>query len=1342
MKIKYFESNILQVVSIYLLSLLLSASTPVFGETKFVSYNTLSPSNGLSHITVNSLYQDSRDVIWIASRDGLNCYDGSSVKVFRKDINRTKSLQSSNIGRIVGDLQGHIFLSCNDGVWLMDIATEEFSLITDKKVDSIVWSDGLYIAVDNQIFKWDASRITFLPYLTLPIPEVQISSMLFDHQGRLFVGTQEHGLYQYKASGTFNQLLPSVGVLSIMEHRNGGLWVGTANDGLYCIDGSDHSQVTHFTPSDSQKGALPSLSIRDITQDDEGNVWLATDNGAACYILEEQTFKHYYSVESSSSVWTILCDKQGNIWCGSYFGGVNWFNPHDNVFSHFNMIDAYRTTLEDTVIGRMVEDHEGLLWICTEGSGVYIYNRESGIFSPLLDSRGKAAVGTNIKSVYYDTQREVMWFGSHLEGLYRYDIATRQVKNYRYNPSKRWSLPSNVIRDIAPYGDALILATPNGVALFDPATGNSEMMFIDTAEGRRITPVSNVLIDQNNTLWIGTEGAGLFTYNFSQKSLTNYNRRGASGLSSNNISTIIEDERGVIWIGHEGSGVDRYDATISTFTNFDRESSGLVGNRIYEICDNLDSTLTISAGEGLSLFNTESLQCYNYSPQSGYTLLSPNENAMVRSGDGIVFIGGIDGLVSLDLHRLRNIQHRDYKLSFSSLYVNQKLISPADSTQILPQILPNLTQIELPSNTTSMRIGVGTSNYIVELNEPLEYCLEGFDHEWISLQGDMIAYTNIPAGKYTLHLRTASRNSSVESIALKIKILSAWYRSKVAYLLYLLLASFVICYLLLLYRQRVMLSEQVKYEQDRIIGVEQQNNQKLQFFTNISHEFRTPLSVIIGQIELLLRSDQIGGVDRRKVHSIYRSSKELNLLISELLDFRKHEQGRLSLNVKSENVSEMIRELYDIYADHITSQEVNLKLTLPEDNEPVMLNCDITQLRKVVTNLLSNAIKYTTKGDLISLILENSESSTTIRVEDSGQGIPTSDLQYIFDRFYQGVNSKSSSMGGTGIGLSFAKGIVDLHGGTISVDSRLGSGSWFSVVIPHGLELTGSVKQAREAQTAPIYIPENVESTELVAERINNKRVTMLAVEDDEQLLKILVELFEGQYNVITATNGREGIAMAREHLPQIIVSDVMMPEVSGIELCRELKGDLLTSHIPVVLLTARGATEHAVEGMNCGADDYIIKPFNVDLMLARCNNIINNRLLIQQKYSQQPEVMSVKMANSALDQQILEKAVAIIDRHIDDPDFDIATFASEIAMSRTNLFAKIKAITGLTPNDYILTVRLKRAAALLRSEPTLPIVEIAERVGFSGHRYFSKRFKDKFGVTPGAYRQGAEAQG
>ncbi len=1338
MKIKCFELNI---VPIYLLSLILFASTSVFGQTKFVSYNTLSPSNGLSHITVNSLYQDSRDAIWIASRDGLNCYDGTSVKVYRKDFNRSKSLSSSNIGQIVGDLQGHIYLSCNDGVWLMDIATEEFSLITDKKVDAIVWSDGLYIAVDNQIFVWDTSRATFIPHLIIPIPQLQISSMLFDHQGRLFVGTQEHGLYQYEDDGTFNQLLTDVGVLSIMEHRNGGLWIGTASDGLYCIDGNSGSQVTHFTPDDGQVGAIPSLSIRDISQDDEGSIWLATDNGVACYIPEEQSFKHYYSVESSSSVWAILCDKQGNIWCGSYFGGVNWFNPQDNVFSHFNMIDAFRSTLEDTVIGRMVEDCDGLLWICTEGRGVYIYNRESGIFSPLLDSQGQAAVGKNIKSVYYDQRNEVMWFGSHLDGLYRYDIATRQVKNYRYDPSQRWSLPSNIIRDIAPYEDALILATPNGVALFDPTTGNSEMMFIDTAEGRRITPVSNVMLDQNNTLWIGTEGAGLFTYNFSQKSLTNYNQQGASGLSSNNISTIIEDERGVVWIGHEGSGVDRFDAEAATFTNFDRRSAGLVGNRIYEICDNLDSTLTISTGEGLSLFNTETLQCYNYSPQSGYTLLSPNENAMVRSGDGIVFIGGIDGLVSLDLHRLRNIQRREYKLRFTSLYVNQKLISPADSTQILPQILPNLSQIVLPSNTSSMRIGLTTSNYIVELNEPLEYRLEGFDHEWISLQGDMIAYTNIPAGNYTLRLRTVSRSSSVESIALKIKILSVWYRSKVAYLLYLLLAATVIYYLLLLYRQRVRLSEQVKYEQDRILGVEQQNHLKLQFFTNISHEFRTPLSVIIGQIELLLRSDQIGGVDRRKVHSIYRSSKELNLLISELLDFRKHEQGRLTLNIQEADVSEMIEELYDIYAEHISSKEVNLKLTLPEDNEPVMLNCDITQLRKVVTNLLSNAIKYTTKGDLISLILEDSDNSTVIRVEDSGQGIPTSDLQHIFDRFYQGLNSKSSSMGGTGIGLSFAKGIVELHGGTISVDSRLGSGSWFSVVIPHGLELTGSVKQEIKAQAAPIYIPENVESTELVAERINNKRVTMLAVEDDEQLLKILVELFEGQYNVITATNGREGVDMAREYLPQIIVSDVMMPEVSGIELCRELKGDLLTSHIPIVLLTARGATEHAVEGMNCGADDYIIKPFNVDLMVARCNNIINNRLLLQQKYSQKPEVMSVKMATNALDQQILEKAVAIIDRHIDDPDFDIATFASEIAMSRTNLFAKIKAVTGLTPNDYILTVRLKRAAALLRGEPTLPIVEVAERVGFSGHRYFSKRFKDKFGVTPGAYRQGDDAQ-
>ncbi len=1322
--------------SISLLILLLTCVSTGYGQAKFVSYNTLNPNNGLSHITVNSLYQDSNDAIWIATRDGLNCYDGSAVKLFRKDKNNPKSLASSNIGQIEGDTQGRLFLSCNDGVWMMNIATEEFTLIYDIKINRVMWNSDLYLASDNQILIWNEPKSHFSPYFTHPDSSVEISTMMFDDRGQLWIGTTDRGVYVRDSSGQLRHSLPHGGVLDMVIGESGEVWVATSDEGLYMIDSFDR-EVTQFSHDEGDSNSLPSNFVRDILFDDVGDLWIATNRGIARHTPRSNRFERYHTAENSSSVWTILNDRQGNIWFGSYFGGVNWFNPQDNIFSRYNMIDTYRNSLEGTVIGRMVEDREGVIWICTEGSSVYLYDRSTGLFTPLVDSRGNAAVGENIKSIYYDKRRNIMWFGSHLEGLYRYDIASGAVRNYRYDPKQRWSLPSNIIRDIVAYDDKLILATPTGVVEFDPSTGRSERMFIDTPEGRRISPVANLLVDSGSTLWIGTEGVGLFTYNFGDGTLVHYDSRRTGDISGNNISTIIEDHQGSIWIGHEGAGIDRFDPETSIFTNLDTRSAGIVGNRIYEICDNLDGTLSISAGEGLSLLNIESHQSYNYSPKSGYTLLSPNENAMFRSNDGELFIGGVDGLISLDLENLRNIKHRDYKLRFTTLYVNQNLIAPNDQTEILDQILPNLTQVVLPSSTTSFSVGFTTSNYILEINEPLEFRLDGFDREWMATRGNQITYTNIPAGSYTLQLRAASGAESVEAAALQIIISSVWYKSAWAYMLYTIIFLILAYYLNLLYRQRVRLSEQVKYEQNRVQSIEDQNRSKLQFFTNISHEFRTPLAVIIGQIELLLKSKQVGGESRSRVQSIYRSSNELNLLISELLDFRKHEQGRLSLNIKQANVSEMLQELHDIYCDHIASRGVAIKLTMPDEGEAVLLNCDIMQLRKVVTNLLSNAIKYTTKGDLISISLAQTPSSVEIRVEDSGAGIPTADMQHIFDRFYQGINSQSSMIGGTGIGLSFAKSIVELHGGVISVDSRLGSGAWFKVSIPRDLEAsTTKTVKAVEVERATKYAEEVVEPSLLLGGVKRKNRVSILIVEDDPQLLKMLVDIFSGQYSVITAINGREGIDVAREQQPQIIVSDIMMPEVSGIELCRTLKADLQTSHIPIVLLTARGATEHAVEGINCGADDYIIKPFNVELLLARCNNIINNRVLLQEKYSKQPEDNTYKMATSQLDQRVLERAVEIIDKHIDNPDFDIATFSSEIAMSRTNLFAKIKAVTGLTPNDFILTIRLKRAAAILRSEPLLPIVEVSERVGFNGQRYFSKRFKERFGVTPAAYRQ------
>lgn len=1327
------------ICAIFFLSILDSAA-----QVQNISYHTLTPSNGLSHITVNAIYQDHNHAIWMATRDGLNCYDGTSVKIFRQDKDNPNSLLSNNVNRIVGDAEGHLYIMCNDGVSSFDIESETFTTLIEDQVSAICYNDGLYIAIENSIERWDSEQKRFVKYYSLPDNSLVIRSLLIDSSGRIWIGTQDKGLYTIEKAGELMQRVDDANISQIKEDSHGNVWFGSWSNGLFKFDNIS-KQLHNFVHDPSLEGSIPTNFIRDITEDHLGNIWLATDQGLCCYITTENDrggeFESYQSTESTASIWPIITDNQGNIWFGTDFGGASWFNPEYTVYVRYNMVNYYTSTVEHAIIGKIIEDDNDDLWICAEGGGIYIYNRKNGEFRQLLESNGKQIISDNIKAIYHDRERGVMWLGSWNQGLYRYHIASGSVKNYRYDPSYRWSLTSNIILEIVPYQDKLILGTyKSGVAMFDPESEQCERLFIDSPLGRKINTAANLLLDSNNTLWIGAEGYGVFCYDFSRELLTNYrhNKNQKGSISSNNISSIIEDSSGTIWIGHEGAGIDRYTAQSDLFENFDSESSGIVGNRIYQICDNLDNTLSISTGEGLSIFNCETLESRNYSNKMGYNVLSPNENAMCRTRDNMLFIGGVDGLISFDANKFITIPKREYSIKLSSLYVNQQQVQVGDQSEILSKILVNSPSIKLPSLTNSFSINFATTNYIPEIDEPVLFKLEGFDKEWVEARGNVITYTNISPGNYTLQLKAASDSEYISPASLDIMIRSIWYNTAWAWLVYMIIVTALVNYLLSLYQQRLKLSAQVKYEQERIIEVERQNESKLQFFTNISHEFRTPLSVIIGQIEQLLNSKQISGTPRSKVMSIYKSSSELNSLIGELLDFRKHEKGMLKLKISKANLSELLREIHDIYNDYISSRGIEFRLFMPDD--AVWISCDAAQLRKVINNLISNAIKYTRRGDTITLSLSIMGENAIIKVEDSGAGIAPHDLQHIFDRFYQSDSNPKISMGGTGIGLAFAKAIIDLHGGNIEVSSFVGEGCTFAVLLPTSLENTTADECTAEIHSeinafAPVVeVPELLSSDDKASER----SVKILLVEDDPQLLSMLIDIFSDQYSVSTATDGAEGIEKAREILPQIILSDIMMPITTGIELCTTLKGDVATSHIPVVLLTARSTTEQTIEGLNCGADDYIVKPFNTNLLLARCNNLVNNRILLQERFNKQPEENTVKMATNALDQKILERAMAIIDSHIDDPTFDIAKFSSEIAMSRTNLFNKIKAITGLTPNDFIMTVRLKRAATMLISNPEMSVTEVAESVGFNGHRYFSKRFKERFGVTPIAYRQGS----
>ena len=552
-------------------------------------------------------------------------------------------------------------------------------------------------------------------------------------------------------------------------------------------------------------------------------------------------------------------------------------------------------------------------------------------------------------------------------------------------------------------------------------------------------------------------------------------------------------------------------------------------------------------------------------------------------------------------------------------------------------------------------------------------------------------------------------------VHLTIHVLPPYYKTPLAYLIYLIVTGILLWYLVRTYKSRIKLRESLKYEQKHIRDVEALNQSKLRFFTNISHEFRTPLTLIVAQVETLMQLQNFTPAIYNKVLGIYKNSIQLRELITELLDFRKQEQGHMKIKVSPHNIVNFLYENYLLFLEYASAKQISLYFEKETDSLEVWY--DQKQMQKVINNLLSNAVKHTKAEDSITLSIKTEGSNAVIRVTDTGSGIDAREVDKIFDRFYQidQMDSTDASKTGTGIGLALTKGIVELHHGTIRVESELGKGSSFIVNLQLGnaqFDEEQINKNADSVQQIEIPKPENdaLLKAEL-EESAPIKRLPdakILIVEDNDSIRDMLAGIFKPFYEVLTAADGAEGLALVRSEMPNIVVSDVVMPNMSGTELCKQIKSDFNTCHIPVVLLTARTAIEQNIEGLRIGADDYITKPFNTNLLISRCNNLVNSRILLQEKFSKQPQAFAQMLATNPIDKEILDRAMTVIEKHLDDTEFNVNVFAREMAMARTNLFTKLKAITGQTPNDFILTIRLKKGALMLRNNPELNITEIS----------------------------------
>ena len=623
---------------------------------------------------------------------------------------------------------------------------------------------------------------------------------------------------------------------------------------------------------------------------------------------------------------------------------------------------------------------------------------------------------------------------------------------------------------------------------------------------------------------------------------------------------------------------------------------------------------------------------------------------------------------------------------------------------------------------------------------------------WTQTSGTTVTYTNLPPGDYTLKVRSMENKESLkDAICLNIHVSAPFYATIWAYLFYVLcLTALMVAFVRFKTRQAALRSS-LEFERKEKERIEELNQVKLRFFTNISHEFRTPLTLILGQIEVLMQMD-LGTTVYNRIQRIYKNAWHMRNLISELLDFRKQEQGYLKLRVEEQNLVTFTRQIYMCFYEYAQKKEITYRFDSVEETISVWF--DPIQLQKVIFNLLSNAFKYTSNKGNITVEVRKVASQAVVSVCDTGIGIPVEHISKIFDRFYQTDNASSSSSFtlGTGIGLALAKGIMNMHHGKIEVESTVGEGTKFILSLPLGNRHFSDEEMAVTEGRESLIIPEASVSSygQLMAEEIKEPesqknmdeedKPTILLVDDNTELLSMLEDIFLPMYNVYTACNGREGLEMAQQIQPDLIVSDVIMPEMSGKDLCYKIKTNVELSHISVVLLTAQTSVEYVVEGLMFGADDYITKPFNIKVLVARCNNLIKNKKRLIAHYAGKVITESpVAEAINEKDKELLTKCVNIVRENFENPDFDVTALASELCMGRSKLYMQFKQMTGLTPNEFILKVKLDEAMSLLTEHPELNITEISVRLGFSSPRYFSKSFKAFFGIAPQGVRSRKE---
>lgn len=1314
---------------------------------------------GLSQLSVMAIYQDKLGRMWFGTEEGISIYDGVRTTVYKpSEYHRQGTNQIGNQTHfIAGDKEGNVFFDSDGALIRYDIRSQKFSRLKDSGIDGVFSIKGMiWVGVSDSIFTWNPKTGNLDFQIQLESNDQRLTYIKEDSGGKYWIGTTD-GLYMKKEGAPLTSVIPGEDIYNIYEDSRYNLWISIRMNGVYKRD--VHGNFTRYRYDPSNPNNISSNQVRDFAEDNFGNIWIGTFTGLNKYNPISNQFEVYARNPlpgslAHSSVFPIYKDRQGTIWLGTYYGGVSYFNPETDLFTVYAANDTRNDCLSYPFVGKMVEDKDNNIWICTEGGGLNFFDRKTKKFTYLMaDENHNSIAHNNLKAIAYSPERNKLYIGTHTGGLSIYDMKSKRFKNPYFEDPAYAVIAGDRINSMCLYENNLICTGPKGIFKMNLDTEKVSPLF----DSGKYYGNTCFFIDSKGYLWLAY-GRGVWKINLKDEADQQQFRSGENGLGIFPISQIIEDKQGRIFLGTRGSGLFCYDEKQKLFTGYTTDNSFIASNYCYELALSTMDQLVITGDKGITFFDPDQnlfkvVELGTALPLSGINVGC----GILVCRNGEIFVGSSNGMATFFEQHLLN-STKDYQLYFSDLFINNEQVLPGDHNRVLTAALPYTEKIELAYNQNNLIFTFTSNNYVNTLKKAAyEYTLEGFDKKWITSKDNNILYTNLNPGKYTLYVREIQYDPNLEhprTIQMEIRIHSPWYASKLAYFLYLVLIMSILYSIYHFKKSQFILQTSLEMERKEKEAIEELNHAKLQFFSNISHEFRTPLTLIISQIELLLQSSSLSPSVYNKLLKVYKNTYHMRNLISELLDFRKLEQGHVKLKVYEQDIVPFLKEIYLSFYEYASSRSITYTFTAPQK----VIQCwfDPKQMQKVFYNLLSNAFKYTKPNAAIEVILEDKEEEVVIKIIDNGIGISKEDIDKIFDRFYQAENgiSNITKTPSTGIGLSLTKSVIELHHGTIQVESTPGYGSIFIVRLLKGAghftdeERVLEMKDKQHENLIPDTVAfadhleefSDAEPKEVLIEGDNSPH-TILLVEDNEELLQILSSLFSPTYRVILARDGKEGLDKAREERPDIIVSDVMMPEMSGTEMCMKIKNDFDICHIPVVLLTALTSAEQNIEGLQRGADDYINKPFNAKILQARCNNLVRNRIILQKKFSQQKDFDAQSLASNPIDQKFLDTVNSIIEKNLDNIDFDMNMMARELGLSRSSLYAKFKALTGMTPNDFVLNCKLKRAASMLTDNPELQIADISDQLGFGSPRYFTRCFKAQFEITPAEYRKKTEKE-